>query len=64
VQSALNCHPVGSGNISARNCVFSFEAVATLRAQGFEARRLQDGFPEWRVAGMPVETDPASHSGM
>lgn len=39
-------------------CVFSFEAVATLRARGFNARRLQDGFPEWRVAGLPVETGP------
>jgi len=36
-------------------CVMSFEAVALLRARGFEARRLEDGFPEWRAAGMPVE---------
>lgn len=41
-------------------CVFSFEAVAALRARGFKAHRLQDGFPEWRVAGMPVVTGPAS----
>jgi ArsR family transcriptional regulator len=37
-------------------CVFSYEAVAALRARGFKARRLQDGFPEWRVAGLPVES--------
>lgn len=35
-------------------CVMAFEAVALLRARGFEARRLEDGFPEWRAAGMPV----------
>lgn len=40
-------------------CVLSFEAVAALRARGFKVRRLQDGFPEWRVAGLPVETGPA-----
>lgn len=35
-------------------CVLSFEAVAHLRAHGFNARRLEAGFPEWRAAGMPV----------
>ena len=35
-------------------CVFSFEAVAALRAQGRTARRLEDGFPEWKAAGLPV----------
>ncbi len=36
-------------------CVLAYEAVAQLRASGFEARRLQDGFPEWKQAGLPVE---------
>jgi ArsR family transcriptional regulator len=36
-------------------CVLSYEAVAALRARGFNVRRLQDGFPEWRAAGLPVE---------
>jgi rhodanese-related sulfurtransferase len=35
-------------------CVLSFEAVAKLREAGFAARRLQDGLPEWRRAGLPV----------
>lgn len=35
-------------------CVLSFEAVAALRALGFNARRLVDGLPEWRAAGLPV----------
>ncbi|HEY1863385.1 MAG TPA: metalloregulator ArsR/SmtB family transcription factor [Roseiarcus sp.] len=36
-------------------CVLSFEAVALLRARGYTARRLEDGFPEWKAAGLPVE---------
>ncbi|MCR4266836.1 metalloregulator ArsR/SmtB family transcription factor [Nitratireductor sp. ZSWI3] len=36
-------------------CVLSFEAVAALRARGFKVRRLEDGLPEWRAAGLPVE---------
>jgi ArsR family transcriptional regulator len=36
-------------------CVLSFEAVAQLRKLGFKARRLQDGLPEWKAAGLPVE---------
>jgi len=35
-------------------CVLSYEAVAELRKRGFRARRLEDGFPEWRAAGLPV----------
>ncbi|MDE3176938.1 MAG: metalloregulator ArsR/SmtB family transcription factor [Pseudomonadota bacterium] len=35
-------------------CVFAFEAVAMLREKGFRARRLEDGFPEWKAAGLPV----------
>lgn len=37
-------------------CVLSYEAVAVLRARGFDVRRLEDGLPEWRVAGFPVAT--------
>jgi len=36
-------------------CVLSYEAVAALRARGFSVRRLEDGYPEWRAAGLPVE---------
>ncbi|WP_374546147.1 ArsR/SmtB family transcription factor [Rhodoblastus sp.] len=35
-------------------CVFAFEAVALLRRHGFTARRLEDGFPEWKAAGLPI----------
>lgn len=37
-------------------CVLAFEAVAALRAKGFKVRRLEDGFPEWKAAGLAVET--------
>jgi rhodanese-related sulfurtransferase/DNA-binding transcriptional ArsR family regulator len=37
-------------------CVLSYEAVAMLRARGFKVRRLEDGLPEWRAAGFPVDT--------
>ncbi|HET9734309.1 MAG TPA: metalloregulator ArsR/SmtB family transcription factor [Burkholderiales bacterium] len=35
-------------------CLMSFEAVAKLRERGWRARRLENGFPEWRAAGLPV----------
>lgn len=35
-------------------CVLAPEAVAQLRRRGLHARRLQDGLPEWRLAGLPV----------
>ena len=36
-------------------CLMSFDAVEKLRKRGWKARRLQNGFPEWRAAGLPVE---------
>jgi rhodanese-related sulfurtransferase/DNA-binding transcriptional ArsR family regulator len=36
-------------------CVLSFEAVAQFRNAGLRARRLETGFPEWKVAGLAVE---------
>jgi len=36
-------------------CVFSFEAEAELRKQGFNVRRLDQGFPQWKAAGLAVE---------
>ena len=35
-------------------CVLAFEAVAQLRAKGYQARRLDGGFPEWRLAELPT----------
>jgi len=36
-------------------CVMAFEALEVLRGHGRPARRLEDGLPEWRSAGLPVE---------
>jgi rhodanese-related sulfurtransferase/DNA-binding HxlR family transcriptional regulator len=35
-------------------CVYADDAVRVLREEGFRATRLEDGFPEWRRAGLPV----------
>ncbi len=37
------------------HCVLAFDAVARLRDKGMKARRLEDGYPEWQVAGLPIE---------
>ena len=37
------------------HCVYSFNAVQQLRRAGLNASRLEDGFPEWKSAGLPVE---------
>jgi len=38
-------------------CVLADEAVQLLRQHGFHARRLSEGFPEWRAAGYPSATE-------
>jgi len=35
-------------------CLMSYDAVHLLRSKGLKARRLQDGLPEWRLAGLPT----------
>jgi len=35
-------------------CVLAPQAIEMLRRAGLRARRLQEGFPEWRLAGLPV----------
>lgn len=37
------------------HCVLAYEAVAQLRRHGRKARRLEHGFPEWKIDGMPIE---------
>jgi hypothetical protein len=34
--------------------VYADDAVRELNRKGFRARRLIDGFPEWKRAGLPV----------
>jgi rhodanese-related sulfurtransferase/DNA-binding transcriptional ArsR family regulator len=37
------------------HCILAFDAVAKLRKKGITAHRLEDGFPEWKSAGLPIE---------
>lgn len=41
-------------------CVLAPQAVTMLRRHGRPARRLADGFPEWRLAGLPIAVGPAA----
>ena len=40
-------------------CVLAHDAVRLLNARGLKARRATDGVLEWRLAGLPIETDAA-----
>ena len=37
-------------------CIYADDAIRLLRARGLNARRLDVGYPEWRRAGLPIET--------
>ena len=37
------------------HCVLAFDAVEQLRQKGITAYRMEDGFPEWKSAGLPIE---------
>jgi rhodanese-related sulfurtransferase len=43
-------------------CVFADEAVDLLRARGYHARRLEEGLPDWRALGFPVESGTGGRS--
>lgn len=36
-------------------CVFADEAVEFLKKNNFKATRLEEGFPEWKLKGLPIE---------
>ncbi len=40
-------------------CMLSVDAVRALQERGYRVRRLQEGMPEWRAAGQPVEGNTA-----
>ena len=46
------------------HCVLAFDAVEQLRKQGLNARRLEDGFPEWKLAGLPMESENNGDDGV
>ena len=39
-----------------RYCVYSLDAVTLLRKHGYRARRAEEGMPDWRAAGLTVES--------
>ncbi len=41
-------------------CVFADDAVNILTKKGFKAKRLVEGFPDWKMQGLPIETISAS----
>jgi len=42
-------------------CIFADEAVEILKSEGYQVRRMQEGYPDWLLAGLPTETSsPAS----
>jgi rhodanese-related sulfurtransferase len=43
-------------------CVYADDAVRELNRKGFRARRLIDGFPEWKRAGLPVAAGNGDNS--
>jgi len=38
-------------------CVLSHDAVIALRAKGLRARHFDNGFPDWKAAGLPIEAN-------
>jgi len=36
-------------------CALAYDAVALLRANGYTAHRLEEGYPQWKNAGFPTE---------
>lgn len=38
-------------------CAYSYQMVEALRQEGVEALRLEEGFPEWKAAGLPFEVN-------
>jgi rhodanese-related sulfurtransferase len=44
-------------------CVYADDAVRAVRRRGVRARRLEDGFPEWRRSGLPVAVGAGAGAG-
>src|SRR5262249_32474175 len=38
-------------------CIYADRAVELLTKNGRQARRLRDGFPEWKAAGLPIAAE-------
>jgi len=61
VKSRLHEVPQGSEVVAycrGPYCLYADEAVRLLRDEGRLAARLEEGFPEWKAAGLPIEQSP------
>jgi len=38
-------------------CLFSYDAVQLLQEKGYTAQRLEEGYPEWKAAGYPTQSN-------
>ena len=38
-------------------CVFADDAVSILNKKGYKAKRLEEGFPDWKLKGLPIYTN-------
>ncbi len=57
LQAWMEDHPPGATIVAycrGPYCVLAPQALELLHAAGYTARRLEDGFPEWRRSGLPV----------
>lgn len=53
----LDCNQTVVAYCRGPYCLYSYDAVKLLRERGYEAQRLEDGFPQWQAAGFPVQHD-------
>ncbi len=42
-------------------CLLADDAVTRLRRNGIDARRMEGGFPQWKIAGLPIEGNDTTH---
>ena len=60
VQARLHEVPQGSEIVAycrGPYCLYADEAIRLLTGEGRLATRLEEGFPEWKAAGLPIESD-------
>ena len=42
-------------------CTLVYRAIAVMRENGYSVRRLEEGYPQWKFAGLPIETQATSY---
>lgn len=60
LEKQLNTIPINKQIVAycrGPHCVLAFEAVSRLRQNGLDAFRFEQGFPEWKRSGLPIEVE-------